>query len=81
MDCIRLINSERRRLDERTLSPAFHLAVIEKALRFIDEQLPGAGTRLQAEEAAELRSACEEALADRPPLTHLPHESRQNLSR
>ncbi|WP_291044213.1 hypothetical protein [Hyphomonas sp.] len=62
MDCIRQISSERRRLDERTLSPAFHLAVIEKALRFIDEQLPGPGARLQADEAAELRAACEEAL-------------------
>lgn len=62
MDCIRQISSERRRLDERTLSPAFHLAVIEKALQFIDEQLPRVGTRLQAEEAAELRAACEEAL-------------------
>ena len=62
MDCIRLISSERRRLAERTLSPAFHLVVIEKALRFIDEQLPHAGTGLQADEAAELRAACEEAL-------------------
>lgn len=62
MDCIRLINSERRRLEERAVSPAFHMAVIEKALRFISEHLAGANRRLAPEEAAELRAACEEAL-------------------
>jgi hypothetical protein len=62
MDCIRQISSERRRLDERGLSSAFHLTVIEKALQFIDVQLPRAGKRLLAEDAAELRAACAEAL-------------------
>jgi hypothetical protein len=64
MDCIRPIISQRRRLDARRLSPAFHLAVIEKASRFIDEQRPRAGTGLQAAKAAELRAASKEALAN-----------------
>ena len=55
------VSSERRRLDERTLPPAFHLAVIEKAMRFVDEQRPHAGTGLQAAETAGLRAACKDA--------------------
>ncbi len=38
------------------------VSAIKKVLRFIDEQLPRAGTRVPAEAAAELRAACEEAL-------------------
>jgi len=38
------------------------MAVIEKALGFIGKQLAGANRRLTSEEAAELGTACEEAL-------------------
>ncbi|MFN7164273.1 MAG: hypothetical protein ACK4P2_05585 [Hyphomonas sp.] len=60
MDCIRLIRSERRRLDDRKVSAAFHLAVIEQALHLVADQL--AAERLRREEAGELQAACAEAL-------------------
>ena len=62
MDCIRQIISERRRLDDRQVSPAFHLAVIEEALRFMSSQIPEIGRPLLPQEAFELQAACADAL-------------------
>lgn len=62
MDCIRQISSERQSLDDRKVSPAFHLAVIEEALRFLADELASPGAcRLHAE-TGELRAACVDAL-------------------
>jgi hypothetical protein len=65
MDCIRQIRGEQSRLSGRPVSPAFHLTVLEQALRFIREQLPEAAERieLRAEALQELRAACAEAQA------------------
>lgn len=62
MDCIRQISSERQRLDDRKVSPAFHLAVIEEALRFLADQLAATSARRLHADAGELRAACEDAL-------------------
>ena len=61
MDCIRLIRSEHARLVGRSLAPAFHLAVIEEALKFISGRL-GSPRPLEDDERRELGAACIEAL-------------------
>jgi hypothetical protein len=72
MDCIRLIRSEHARLDGRPLAPAFHLAVIEEALKFISGRL-GSTRPLEDDERLELGAACNEALEA---LAHL-HPTRR----
>lgn len=62
MDCIHGITSERNRLDDRKVSAAFHMAVIEEALQFIAAQIGGSDTGFGASLAKEMRAACDDAL-------------------
>ncbi|WP_291207847.1 hypothetical protein [Hyphomonas sp.] len=62
MDCIRLIRSEHARLERRSLAPAFHLAVIEEALHYINIRISGSDAPLKPEDRQELRAVCTEAL-------------------
>jgi hypothetical protein len=62
MDCIQIANSERARLSGRTVSFAFHLAVLERALEFISAHFDNPGPLPILVPLQELRAACEEAL-------------------
>lgn len=62
MDCIRLIRSEHARLEGRPLAPAFHLAIIEEALHYIDTRISKSNGPLEPDERLELGAACRDAL-------------------
>jgi hypothetical protein len=62
MDCIRLIRSEHARLEGRPLANAFHLAVIEEALHYINTRIASSDGPLEPEDRQELGAACTEAL-------------------
>ena len=62
MDCIRLIRSEHARLEGRPLAPAFHLAVIEEALHYLNARISCSDSLLRPEDREELGAACAEAL-------------------
>jgi|JI10StandDraft_1071094.scaffolds.fasta_scaffold190249_2 hypothetical protein len=57
MNCIFDITGERTRLDNRDVSAAFHLAVIDEALKLIAAHVASS----ESHAAPELREACEEA--------------------
>ncbi|MBK8199479.1 MAG: hypothetical protein IPK75_14085 [Acidobacteria bacterium] len=57
MNCIFDITGERTRLDNRDVSAAFHLAVIDEALKLIAAHVASS----EGDAAPELREACEEA--------------------
>ncbi len=59
MDCIRLIDSERLRLDGRPVSGNFHLSIIEQTLLYISA---GLGEAFTPENIEEMQAACHEAL-------------------
>jgi hypothetical protein len=62
MDCIRLIRSEHARLEGRPLAPAFHMAVIEEALHYLNARITNSNGPLEPDERQELGAACTEAL-------------------
>lgn len=76
MDCIRLIRSEHARLEGRPLAPAFHLAVIEEALHYINAQVTCSGSPLEPEDREELGAACTEALEALEALASLKSSAR-----
>lgn len=59
MDCISEIESELVLLADRPVAPAFHIAVIERALEFIRQHLPPEPTGALSDE---LRMVCDEAM-------------------
>jgi len=62
MDCIQLIRSEHARLEGRPLAPAFHMAVIEEALHFINSRITSSDSALEPQDRQEIAAACTEAL-------------------
>lgn len=62
MDCIRLIRSKHARLEGRPLAPAFHMAVIEEALHYMNTRISSSNGSLEPDERQELGAACTEAL-------------------
>jgi hypothetical protein len=62
MDCIRVIRSEHARLEGRSLAPAFHMAVIEEALHYINTRIHSLSGPLDPEDRHELGAVCTEAL-------------------
>lgn len=56
MNCMPDFDSERQRLDGRPVSTAFELAIIEHAVRYVQDHLVATGA------GAEPVSACDDAL-------------------